>query len=134
MGIGQSYRYHNMSGTDVGPFAEGFLNPELFQLYLATLLGFLFPFAAFLVFLLVGNAIAAMLELYLRTKLPALAEVIPKIDDGMRNVKASVTGVILVCFGLTVATDVVAVIVTLENGLAIASDAQSLVLSYGIHG
>ena len=72
-----------MTSTDVGPLAEGFLNPELFQFNLATFLGFLFPFAAFLVFLLVGYTIAAMLELYLRTKAPALAEVIPKIDDGM---------------------------------------------------
>ena len=110
--IVQSYRHHDMSCADVGPLAEGFLNPELFQFYLTTFLGFLFPFAAFLVFLLVGYTIASMFELYLSTEAPALAKVIPKIDDGMGNIKASVTGVILMFLGLTVATDVVTIIVS----------------------
>ena len=74
-----------------------------------------------------------MLELYLRAEAPALAEVIPNIDDGMRNIKASVAGVVLMLFGLTVAAYVVAEVVAREYGLAIAAHAQSLSQSLQTH-
>ena len=66
-----------------------------------------------------------MFKLYLCTECPSLTKVIPKIDDRMGNVEASVTGVILVFFGLTVTTHVVAEVVACEVGFAIATHTQS---------
>ena len=89
-----------MSEAQVGLVRERFLQPELLQLHLAAFLNLLFPFAAFLVFLLVGQSVAAVFELYLRAQRPALAEVIPKIDDGMRQVELAVRRIVLVFLGL----------------------------------
>ena len=76
MGVGQADRHHDMSCADVDGTRERFLNPELFQFYLTAFLGLLFPFSAFLVFLLVSNAVSSVLELNLGTERPALAEVV----------------------------------------------------------
>ena len=53
MGIVQSDGYDNMSYTDVGPFSERFLNPELLEFNFTTFLGILFPFTTFFVFFLI---------------------------------------------------------------------------------
>ena len=60
------------------------------NLYLAALFGFLFPFASFFVLLLIGETNTSVFKFYLRAEGPSLAEVIPKIDDGMRYVESSV--------------------------------------------
>ena len=109
VGIVQTHRHHDVSGTDVCPTTERLLQPELFQLHLAAFLGLLFPLAAFLVFLLVGYAVAAVLELNLGAQRPALAEVVAQVDDGVWYVEAAVRGVVPVCFGLAVAAYVVAI-------------------------
>ena len=76
VGIVQTHRHHNVAGPDVGMLTERLLNPELLQFHLAAFLGLLLPLAAFLVFLLVGDAGAAVLKLYLRAEGPALAKVV----------------------------------------------------------
>ena len=89
-----------MSETQVGSTSEALLNPELLQLYLAAFLYLLFPFAAFLVFFLVGQPVAAVLKLYLCAEGPSLAEVITQIDHSMGQVEFSVRGVVLMFLGL----------------------------------
>ena len=126
VGIVQTYGYDDMSHAEITPAAERLLQPELLQLHLATLLGLLFPFAAFLVFLLVGDTCATMLELNLSTERPAFAEVVAQIDDSMWNVEAPVRRVVLMLLRLTVAAHVVAKIVTRETDFSIAADAQSV--------
>lgn len=86
-----------------------FCSQNCSRLHLAAFLGLLFPFTTFLVFLLVGNAVAAVLELNLGTQRPALAKVVAQVDDGMGYVETAVRGVVLVCFGLAVAAYVVAI-------------------------
>ena len=76
MSIVQTHWYHDMTESEIGCTRKSLLNPELLQLYLATLLGLLFPFAAFLVFLLIGQTSATVFKLNLRTQRPALAEVV----------------------------------------------------------
>ena len=112
VGIRQTHGHHDMTHTEVSPTGKRLLYPKLLQLYLAALLGFLFPLTAFLVFLLVGDARATVLKLYLRAQRPAFAEVVPQPDHGMRYVETPVRGVVLMFFRLTVATHVVAVEVT----------------------
>ena len=68
MSIVQTHWYHDMTESEIGCTRKSLLNPELLQLYLATLLGLLFPLATFLVFLLVGKACTAMFELNLCTQ------------------------------------------------------------------
>ena len=101
------------------------MEPELFEFHLAALLGLLFPFAAFLVFFLVGNAGPSVFELYLRTKRPSLAEVISKIDDGMGYVESPVAGIVLMRLGLTVSAYVVAKEIAGEVGFTISSHAEA---------
>ena len=112
VGIRQTHGHHDMTYADVSPTGKRLLYPELLQLYLAALLGFLFPLTAFLVFLLVGDARATVLKFYLRAQCPAFAEIIPQPDHGMRYVETPVRGIVLMFFRLTVATHVVAVEVT----------------------
>ena len=90
VGIRQSHRYDDMSEAQVQRVRERFLQPELLELYLAALLYFLFPLAAFLVFFLKGKAVTAVFELYLRSERPALTEVVSQIDNGMRQVELAV--------------------------------------------
>ena len=56
-----------MTESEIGRTRKSLLNPELLQLYLTALFGFLFPLAAFLVFLLVGKPSATVFELNLCT-------------------------------------------------------------------
>ena len=109
VGIIQADGHYDVTNTDVSPFVERLLNPELFQFHFTAFLGFLFPFATFFVFLLVGNTVAAMLELNLCAEAPALAEIIADGNGYVRDVETSVTGIVLMCFGLTVTADVVAI-------------------------
>ena len=74
--IVQTYGYDDVPGTKIGPAGKRLLQPKLLQLYLTALLGFLFPFATFLVFFLVGDARASVLELNLGAEGPALTEVV----------------------------------------------------------
>ena len=90
MGIGESYRHHDMSGLDIGPTRKGFLNPELLQLYLTTLLGLLFPLSKLVGLEFLGRTRSAMLKLYLRAKGPATAEVVTQVNNGMGNVQTVV--------------------------------------------
>ena len=76
MGIVQTDRYDDVSSTDVCPFGERLLDPELLQLNLSAFLRLLFPFSAFLVLFLVGDTITAMLELNLGTECPPFTEVV----------------------------------------------------------
>ena len=66
MSIVQTHWYHDMTESEIGCTRKSLLNPELLQLYLATLLGLLFPFAAFLVFLLIGQTSATVFKLNCR--------------------------------------------------------------------
>jgi hypothetical protein len=66
-----------------------------------------------------------MLKLYLGTKTPAFAKVVTQINHCMGNVETSVTGIILMFLGLTVATHVVAVIISCKVCFAIATNAQT---------
>ena len=110
--IRQTHGHYDMTYADVSPTGKRLLYPELLQLNLAALLGFLFPLTAFLVFLLVGDARATVLKFYLRAQRPAFAEIIPQPDHGMRYVETPVRGVVLMFFRLTVAAHVVAVEIT----------------------
>ena len=114
-----------MSSADVGPTGKRLLNPELFQLHFATFLRLLFPFATFLIFLLVCDACTSVFKFDLCSYTPSLAEVIPKIDDCMWNVETSMTGVILVFLWLTVATNVVTIKITGKVGLSISSHTET---------
>ena len=125
MGVVQSHRHHDMSSTDVGPAGKRLLDPELLQLYLAALLYFLFPFAAFLVFFLIGQSVAAVLKLNLCAKRPALTKVVTQVNHSMGNIEATMTGVVLVQLRLTVTTHVVTEIITREHSLAITAHSQA---------
>ena len=133
MGIVQAHRHDDMSETQVGCTREGLLNPELLEFHLAAFLYFLFPFAAFLVFFLVGQSVAAMLKFYFRAEFPALAKVITQIDDHMRKVKTAMAGIVLVLFGLTVAAHVVAEEIPRVGHLTIAANAESLAVGMVHH-
>ena len=76
VGVVQAYRHDDVADTQVGPLCKRLLKPELFQFYLAAFLYFLFPLATFLVFFLIGQAVAAVFKLNLRTKRPAPTEVV----------------------------------------------------------
>ena len=112
MSICQSYRHHDMSGTDVSPLAERLLNPELFQFHLAAFLGLLLPFSSFLILLLVRHACAAMFKLNLRTHGPSLPEVVTHIDYGMGNIKLPMTRVVPMLIRQVVPAGVVTIVVT----------------------
>ena len=105
----QTHRHHQMTSLDVGILAERLLNPELLQFHLATFLSLRLPFAAFFIFLLISPASAAMLKLNFRAQRPALAKVISQIHHSMRNVKPSMTRVILVLVSQAVTAHVVAI-------------------------
>ena len=75
--IVESYGHDNMSDTEVCCPIERLLNPELLEFHLTALFGFLFPFATFFVFFLVGDTITAMLEFYFCAECPTLPKVIP---------------------------------------------------------
>ena len=122
VGIIQADGHYDVTNTDVSPFVERLLNPELFQFHFTAFLGFLFPFAAFFVFLLVGNTVAAMLELNLCAKAPALAEIIADGNGYVRDVETSVTGIVLMCFGLTVTADVVAIEIAGKTDFAVCTE------------
>ena len=90
MGIGESYRDYDMTGLDISPAHKGFLNPELLQLYLTTLLGLLFPFCKLVGLQFLGRTRSAMLKLNLCAKGPATAKVVTQVDNGMGNVQTVV--------------------------------------------
>jgi hypothetical protein len=69
-----------------------------------------------------------MLKLDLGLHTPALAEVIPNIDDCMGDVKAAVGGVIRVFGGSGIAVNVVAVEVPGVGSLAVSADCKLLCL------
>ena len=121
--IVQTHWHHNMSESQIGSPRKGLLNPELLQFYLAAFLGFLFPLATFLVFLLVGKTGTTVFELNLGTQRPALAKVITQINDGMGNVETSMTGVVLMLLGLTVSAHVITKIIARVSYFAVATHA-----------
>ena len=90
VGVVQTHGHHDVAGADVGKAAERLLNPELLQFHFAAFLGLLFPFAAFLVFFLVGDACATVFELNLCAHSPATAEVVTQVDDSVRYVELTV--------------------------------------------
>ena len=76
VGIIQSDGHYDVTNTDVSPFVERLLNPELLEFNFTTFLGLLFPFTTFFVFFLIGNTVAPMFKFYLSSEGPSLAEVI----------------------------------------------------------
>ena len=128
VGIVQAYGHHDMACADVGGLGEGLLNPELLEFHLAAFFHFLFPFAAFLVFLLVCEAVAAVLELYLSAERPAFAEVVAEVNHSVGDVETAVARVVLMIFGLGVAAHVVAVEIAAVVNLSVAADAQTVAL------
>ena len=75
-----------MTCANVGETSERLLNPELLQLNLASALLLLLKLDGLLCLVFDGRTSAAVLKLDLCTESPALAEVVTKIDNGMRYV------------------------------------------------
>ena len=107
----KTYGHYEVSHADVCPFGERLLNPELLQLYLAAFLLLAFPLCSFIGFVFYGTAGTGVFELYLGTHCPALAEVVTYVDDHMRNVETSVTGVVLVGLWIAITVYVIAIVV-----------------------
>ena len=124
MGIEQTYGHDDMSGPHVKLFAEGLLDPELFQCHLATFFYLLFPLAPFGEFFLLGTSRTGMFKLDFRRHGPSFAEVITYVNHGMGNVKPAVTRVVGIFLGVAVAIHVVAVEIARECHLAISAHLQ----------
>ena len=67
-----------------------------------------------------------MLEFDFRLHAPSLAEVIPQVDDRMRDVEAPVGGVACILFGTGIAVDIVAEKVPRVGGLTVPADGKLL--------
>ena len=74
--IVQSYGHNDVACPQVKGARKALLQPELLQFYLASLFGFNFPFASFLIFALIGRAASSMLKLNLCAHAPSLSEVV----------------------------------------------------------
>ena len=119
--------YH--SRPDLERVAESLLEPELLQGYLASTLDLALIFTG-LVSLQLDRAFgASVLELDLRAERPSFSEVVPKIDDKMRDVEPSVTLVVLVLFRMVVPLPGIAVEVAGHHCLAVTADCKSLSVS-----
>ena len=132
IGIGQTYRYHDVTHLDVGSSAERLLNPELFEFHLSTFLHFLLVLDGFLCLVFDRLSGTSVFKLNLSTHGPSLSEVVTQVDDCMRNVEASVVGSILISSSVRVAFAGVAIEVAAHGNLAITADAE-LVTSYVLH-
>ena len=125
----QSHRDDDHSGPDLERVTESFLDPELFQSHLASTLNLTLIFTGLVSFQFYGAFGASVLELDLRTKRPSFSEVVPKIDDKMRDVEPSVTLVVLVLFRMVVPLPGIAVEVAGHHCLAVTADCKSLSVS-----
>ena len=132
IGIGQTYRYHDVTHLDVGCLAERFLNPELLEFYLATFLYLLFILDGLLCLVFDRLSGTSVFKLNLSTHGPSLSEVVTQVDYCMRNVEASVVRSILVSSGVRVAFACVAVEVAAHGNLAITTHAEALAV-YMLH-
>ena len=126
IGICQTYRHYNMSGTDIGKTSKRLLNPELLKLYLATAFLLLLKLNGFLGLIFNGRTRAAMLKLNLCTKGPTLSEVIAKINHGMRNIETSMTWIVLSAACRTIAVARVAIEVAAHCHFAISAYAKTI--------
>ena len=133
VGVVQAYRHHDVPYLNIKRARELLVDPELLQLYLAAFLLLAFPLGSLVGFVLDGAASAGVFKLHLHTEGPAATEVVAQIDDGVRDVEASVRRVVLVVLGSAVAVDVVAVEHAAQGHLAIAADRQALAIGMGHH-
>ena len=101
-----------MSEAEIGSTRKSLLNPELLKLYLATFLCFLFPLAAFFIFLLVCKTGTTVFKLNLGTERPALSEVVTQIDYCMRNIETPMTGIVSMLLWLTIPTYMITIKIT----------------------
>ena len=129
VGIEQTYGYNDMSHPHVKLLAEGLLNPELFEFHLATFLNLLFPLATLREFLLLSASRTGMFKLDLRRHKPSLTEVVTQIDNGMRDVKPSVTRVVGILLRVAIAIYIVAIKIARKSYLTIASHTKSATLA-----
>jgi hypothetical protein len=70
-----------------------------------------------------------VLEFDLRLQAPALAEVIPYIDDGMGDVKTAVGGIIGILDRPGIAVDIITEEVSRKGGLAVSANRKLLSLN-----
>ena len=133
VGVVQTDGHDDMTEAQVQGAAEGLLQPELFELHLTAFLRLALPFAAFLVFALIGRAGAAMLKLNLRAQLPAFAEVVAQIDHGMGNVETTIALVVLVFGRLRVAIDIVTIKVTAVSHFTVPTDTEPMTAGMAHH-
>ena len=105
IGVGQSERHYNMAGTNVQKTSERLLNPELFKFNLTTALLLLLKLNGLFCFVFYSRTGTAMLEFNLSSECPTLAEVVAKIDNGVRYIKTSMAWVVLAtaCRTVTIA-------------------------------
>ena len=137
MSVVETHRHHNVSHSKVCGARERLLNPELFEFHLATFFCLLLPFTAFLVLFLVGDSCSTVLEFNLSSETPTFSEVVPHVDDRMRNVKTPMTGIVFVKFGLTISAHVVAIEIAPVGNLSISAHTQpiaSCVVHYTVGG
>ena len=135
MSVVQTHGYYDMTHADVElALPEGFLQPELLQLNFTTFLYFAFPFAAFLVFALIGRAGTAVFEFNLRTHRPTLAEVITEIDHHVRKRELAMAWIVLIFSGIHVAVYIITIEHAAQGHLAIAAHAETLAAGMTHHG
>ena len=127
--IRQSHRDDYHSCPDLERVTESLLEPELLQSDLASALDLALIFPC-LVSLELDRAFgASVLELDLRAERPSFSEVVPKIDDEVRNVEPSVTLVVLILFRMVIPLPSVAIEVAGHHRLTVTTDCKSLSVS-----
>ena len=149
--IRQSHRDDYHSCPDLERVTESLLEPELLQSDLASALDLALIFTC-LVSLELDRAFgASVLELDLRTERPSgpvssgspfgvleldlraerlsFSEVVPKIDDEVRNVEPSVTFIVFILLRMVVPLPSVAIEVAGHHRLTVTTDCKSLSVS-----
>ena len=120
--VGLSDRHDDVSHPDIQCITERFLKPELLKCNLAATFNLMLELASLLGLNLDGHLVAAVLELDLATHRPAVTEVIPNIDDHVRQVDATVSVGVFVTLRMRVAEHVVAVECAGIHRLSIATN------------
>ena len=110
---------------------ETLLDPELLEFNLPALFNLLLEFSRFLKFSFDCCSGAGVLELYLTLHGPSFAEIIAKINHGMRDVEAAVAGCVAVVVGLGVDIRRIVIEIAGHGYFSVASHSKSVVLCTG---
>ncbi len=129
IGVGQSERHDDMTGTDVGKAAERLLKPELLKFDFTALFSLKFVFDSLFCLVLNGLSGTSVLKFYLRSHGPSLAEIVAHIDHSVRNVETSVVGCVLVNARLGVAFAAVGIEIARHGDFTITAYTQPVAVN-----